>query len=414
MWNLHEQTGKSLKMARNSAQLTFENDVLYRRWGASQGGVYVRASEQTPPNPYLQVPDRDVTTTSGQSLTLVNPAYMARLVHELPGQEGGTRGHITSLRPLRPENKPDEWETAALLVFEKGITEVSSVEKMGDGEYLRLMRPFVTEKACLKCHAAQGYQEGDIRGGISVSVPMAPLRAFEKPMTGNLEMAHAALWMAGLAGIAVSKRGLGKQMMARERAEEDLRASEELARQRLAAIEDLYLGAPVGLCELDCGLRYVHINERLAQMHGYPAAQHLGRTVREMVPGLADAIDPVFRSILETGEPVLGYEVQGETAAQPGVCRTWIESLLPLRNSTGEVSGISIVAEEITERKQAEEQIRRNVEELRVGNEELTRLSQAMVGRELRMVELKAEVNELCSRAGQPQRYPLDFEKEQP
>ena len=116
LWNLCEQENRSLAMAQNSAEITFENDVLYRHWLAKQGGVYVRVSKEVPPNPYLKVPDRDVTTTSGLSLTLVNPAYMARMVNQAAAAAGGSRGHITSLKPLRPENAPDAWEAAALAV----------------------------------------------------------------------------------------------------------------------------------------------------------------------------------------------------------------------------------------------------------------------------------------------------------
>ena len=119
-------------------------------------------------------------TPSDINLTLVNPAYMTRQVHELALEQYGNRGHITSLNPLRPENRADPWETKALCAFEEGVTEVSSLEVIGDLEYFRLMRPMVTEESCLKCHADQGYRVGDIRGGISVSVLMSPLRTIER------------------------------------------------------------------------------------------------------------------------------------------------------------------------------------------------------------------------------------------
>ena len=164
----------------------------------------------------------------------------------------------------------------------------------------------------------------------------------------------------------------------------------------------------MGLCALDRELRYVRINERLAEMHGLSAAQHLGRTVREIVPDLADAVEPQLRQVLATGAPVLDYEVQGETPAQPGVRRTLVESWLPLRDAAGAVTGINVVVEEITDRKRAEEQLQRHAEELRANNEELTRMSRAMVGRELRMVELKREINALYAAAGQPPRYAPD------
>jgi PAS domain S-box-containing protein len=230
LWNLYEQREKILETARNSAQITFENDVLYRRWVAKQGGVYVPASEHTPPNPYLNVPDRDITTSSGLSLTLVNPAYMARQVNQMAAEIHGSQGHITSLNPIRPENGPDPWEAAALKSFERGVKEVSSVERIADEEYMRLMRPFVAEKACLKCHASQGYKEGDIRGGISVSIPMAPLWAIERPFIKKISLAHLLLWIVGIAGIGVSKRGLEKEILARERAEAVLSESADKLR----------------------------------------------------------------------------------------------------------------------------------------------------------------------------------------
>ena len=131
---------------------------------------------------------------------------------------------------------------------------------------------------------------------------------------------------------------------------------------RLLEIEAIYQTAPVGLCVLDADLRYVRINERLAEINGVPAADHIGRTVREVVPHLADAVEPVFRRILETGEPVLDVEVTGETPAQPGVERTWVESWFPLKDSRGHPIGINIVAEEITERKDAERALRESEE----------------------------------------------------
>ena len=138
---------------------------------------------------------------------------------------------------------------------------------------------------------------------------------------------------------------------------EALRESEETARQRLQEIEATYRHAPVGLCVLDSRLRYVRINEHMAEINGIPADAHIGRTLREIVPDLADKAEPALRRIIATGEPVLDLEISGETAARPGVRRTWTESWLPLKDAEGAVIGINIVAEEITDRKRAEEEI---------------------------------------------------------
>ena len=71
-------------MARSEARIAYNKDLVYRRWNASHGGVYVPVSDQTPPNPYLDVPEREITTPSGRLLTLVKPAYMTRQVHAVP------------------------------------------------------------------------------------------------------------------------------------------------------------------------------------------------------------------------------------------------------------------------------------------------------------------------------------------
>lgn len=162
-------------MALIEARSSFNKDLVYRRWATMHGGVYVPPTEKTPPNPYLsEIPRRDVETTDGMKLTLINPAYMTRQVHELGQEQYGIRGHITSLNPIRPENRADSWETKALVAFHAGFEEISSIEIMDGQPFLRFMRPMITEAGCLKCHATQGYKQGDLRGGISVSVPLAP------------------------------------------------------------------------------------------------------------------------------------------------------------------------------------------------------------------------------------------------
>ncbi len=190
------------------ARSSFDKDILYRRWNAAQGGVYARQSDLTPPNPYLSIAERDISTPLGKQLTMVNPAYMTRQVHEMGQKENGIQGHITSLNPIRPENKPDSWERQALKSFERGTKEVSSIEIMDGHSYLRWMKPLITEQGCLACHQQQGYKVGQIRGGISQSVPMSLL---ENVMKGNrraLWTGHIGLWLIGCLFIYYGYRAL--------------------------------------------------------------------------------------------------------------------------------------------------------------------------------------------------------------
>ncbi|MBD3166296.1 DUF3365 domain-containing protein, partial [bacterium] len=199
LWSSHEGEQAAVHAATEAARAQFLKDVLYRRWNTLHGGVYAPVTETTPPNPYLtQVEEREIRTPSGRLLTMINPAYMTRQVHELSEQTVGVHGHITSLHPINPSNKPDEWEKAALQGFETGIDEVVETVEQDGIPYLRLMRPLVTEPSCLKCHAEQGYRTGDIRGGISISVPLAPYQSFAEQQIASIAVGHGILWLLGL------------------------------------------------------------------------------------------------------------------------------------------------------------------------------------------------------------------------
>ncbi len=214
------------------ARTSYMKDLAYRRWNAGHGGVYVPVTADTPPNPHLDVPHRDVRTTDGQALTLVNPAYMTRQVHEQQAATYGLKGHITSLNPIRPANAPDPWEQAALeLMQEQGLKEYHAMEPGPDGGNLRYMRAMITEEPCLKCHAKDGYTLGSVRGGISVSVPMEPLLANSRDLVRTIRWSHLAMWLVGLGIIATGWRLLARQAAMRQ----DLLARARQAQQEAEA-----------------------------------------------------------------------------------------------------------------------------------------------------------------------------------
>ena len=206
-WNWNHLEKSLAGLAESEANAAFQKDVTYRLWAAMQGGVYVPPSDQTPPNPYLlHVPNRDVETADGAALTLVNPAYMTRQVHELGKEKYGLRGHITSLKPMRPENAPDEWEAKALRSFDEGSLKETTRQTFDGQPHFRLMRPLFADPPCLKCHAAQGYAQGDVIGGISVSVPLEAYLVLAGRQRMYLVIAHLFIGALGLAGLGASHR----------------------------------------------------------------------------------------------------------------------------------------------------------------------------------------------------------------
>ena len=202
VWDLSYYHAGARKIAIAQARAYFNKDQAIRHWVTFQGGVYVPATEHTPPNPYLEhVPKRDITDDSDRQLTMMNPAYVLRQINEKFHHMYGVGGHITSLKPLRPENAPDEWEVQALKKFETGSDEITEEVGVNGNPVLRLMRPMVTNQGCLKCHAHQGYKEGDIRGGVSVAIPMDDLYNTSHNHCIILTVGHLALWLLVGTGI---------------------------------------------------------------------------------------------------------------------------------------------------------------------------------------------------------------------
>jgi len=223
-WEVVDNRSFVTANAKAIARASYEKDLAFRRWAAKHGGVYVPATADTPPNPYLQVPERDIVTPTGRALTLMNPAYMTRQVYEIMRQyPDSPQGHITSLNPIRPENAPDAWERKVLALFDTGTTEFSEYQEINGARHFRYMHALKTEKPCLKCHAAQGYREGDVRGGISVTIPVAEL---EQIMHGS-NVTHfviiSIVWGLGMLGIGFSSRTIGRRTRALMESEERYR-----------------------------------------------------------------------------------------------------------------------------------------------------------------------------------------------
>ena len=152
----------------------------------------------------------------------------------------------------------------------------------------------------------------------------------------------------------------------RVRAERRLLLREAAARMQADQIAAIFNAAPVGLAVLDRDLRYVNINERLAEINGISVAGHIGRTTREIVPDLYAQSVEAFNQVL-AGQEVIGVEFTGETPAQPGVVRCWRSKWLPMRDATGKVSGVVLSAEEITNEKATEVALKAS--EARLGRE---------------------------------------------
>ncbi|MDK9716423.1 MAG: ATP-binding protein [Trichlorobacter sp.] len=269
LWNERLIRQQIYDYSRHEATTVINKDLAFRRWATMHGGVYVHPTEQTPPNPWLTVPKRDVVTTDGDKLTLMNPAYMTRQVMSMFGEQFGVKGHITSLLAKNPGNAPDAWERAALLDFEKGADSVNELTTIDGAPYYRLILPMKMEQGCLKCHADTNIPVGGIRGGISAAVPLKPyLQAGESGLRG-VRLAHVGIWLVGMIGITIASAIYLRQQRLSQQAEDDLRAQEAL-------YASLTTASPTGVFQTDLNGACCYVNDRWSAIAGLSLEQARG------------------------------------------------------------------------------------------------------------------------------------------
>ncbi|GAM07770.1 blue-light-activated protein [Geobacter sp. OR-1] len=248
--------------AENEARDYFRLNYYYRAWSARLGGVYAPA-DKVEPNPYLTLPERDLVTTGGKRLTLVNPAYMTRMVFDDIKKSSGDPvvSKLTSLKPTNPVNAPDSWEREALHAFERGAKDQSQITKIDGKPYLRLISRFVTEKPCLKCHAQHGYKQNEVRGGISIAIPLNGYYEGEKQVRSYISAGYLFLWVLGCSGIVYSTRK-------REVYEQQLLANEEKFRTVCDWTQDWeYWADPSG--------KMMYVSPPCEQVTGYSAEEFM-------------------------------------------------------------------------------------------------------------------------------------------
>lgn len=151
--------------------------------------------------------------------------------------------------------------------------------------------------------------------------------------------------------------------VARKRTLDRLRESEERSRRQAGELRTLYETAGVGLAVLDRDLRFVRANRVLAELDGVPLEAHAGRRPDELIPTLGESIVAVARRVLETGEPARDVELTGRTVGDDAP-RTWLCSFVPLLDRSGAAEIISLVVDDVTEIKRAEDRARHQAAEL--------------------------------------------------
>ena len=287
-WNLWQDRSRTMAEAYAEVRANFGKDNAVQRWTASHGGVYVAVTEDQAPVEWLaNVAGRDAVTTDGRALTLLNPSALLR---QLDGTEQrGAAWRITALKYINPANAPDPWERSQLEAFERGDrTDGWTIGELGGRPYLRYLRVMHHEPACDRCHAAFGFQSGEVRGATGINLPLEPYYAHIADGGATLSTSHAVIWLVGLLGLFVAQRRQGEHEAHARAAYQTLADSE--ARHRL-----IVESAAQGFWMIDADRLTLEVNSALCEMLGYTREEMLGRAPTDFAD---EANQAIFRQQL--------------------------------------------------------------------------------------------------------------------
>jgi len=189
-------------------------------------------------------------------------------------------------------------------------------------------------------------------------------------------LGHGKVFERDESGMPMRMTGTQKDITERKTLERELALRE-------ARLNAFFASSPVGLKILDDQLRFVQINEPLAEINGLPARDHIGKTLREVLPEMAPILEPLYQKVLTTGKPILNLEVNGEVPSLPGIVRYWMTSYFPIPGEESRPSGIGAVVVEISDRKRVEAVLQQQV-----SREQLVGAMQERIRRSLNLKEV--------------------------
>ena len=159
-----------IRQAEQQARMLYKQILLTRQWASDHNGLFVLKRKGIAQNPYLDLPT--VTDHDGNEYYMRNPAMITRELSDYADRDGLGHFRVTSLKPLNPDNKPDEFERQSMELFNEGLNEQIAVTESQHGRLVRFTAPLEVKKSCLGCHAQHGYSMGDIRGALSITIPI--------------------------------------------------------------------------------------------------------------------------------------------------------------------------------------------------------------------------------------------------
>ena len=409
-WNLYDDRRERNQLALQAAR-TFLTQIRHMRtWNAQHGGIYVPVTDTLLPNPYLDDPQRDLETTEGIRLTKINPAYMTRQLSEIAEKSNEVQFHITSLNPIRPENKPFSWERPWLENFTQSTDEASGFAREGNSTVFRYMAPMSISRPCLPCHAQQGYELGDIRGGISISIPVHQAQV-NWIMVGS----HALAMLAGSAmllffgfrlsassqQLLASNTSLRQEIQERQKTQKKLHTAHGMLEQRVLnrtrelsevnrqlnkkihqrermkealtmiynEFYQLFNSAPDGMLVIDNQFQILRVNKAFIALCGLEEGDIIGRKCHAIFWG--ETCNRSGCPLVQIQGGKKRIEMETVKTLKDGTRLPCITTATPFLEPDGVKNGVVMVVKDISERKIAEQELTESASQLRRSNQAL-------------------------------------------
>ena len=338
-----------LDSLRQQAASYYDLIVRVRRWSADYGGVYVEKKVGMAANVYLQEVgvEAEKETVDGSILLLKNPALITREISKILSDTSKIEFHITSLQLLNKENAPDDFEQRALKKFADGEKEFWELERRDSGSVFRYMAPLLFEQSCDKCHYQFDYNPGDIRGGISVSIPFG--KTEEEMALNRLSIVGLSLLTLALllGSTYVMLNHLDEKLEAAQQALLDASIRDELTglhnrRYLMSRLNEEFerarrKGTALGVLMMDVD-HFKAVNDK----YGHPVGDEVLRSIGQTLAGMLREYDIGGRYGGEEFAVVLAEMTPADMVKLAERIRETIEQLDQHGNATGIHVTISI------------------------------------------------------------------------
>lgn len=344
--NIEDQKNRTLEIVQQIALSNFNKDQAYRLWATSHGGVYVPPTEKTPPSPWMaHIKNRDIQTVDGVKFTLMNPAYMLREMMDDYSKLYGIKGRISGIVYLNENNKATQWEEKAIRSFEKGASEASEIVYQNGEEFFNLMKPMIMNEGCQKCHGHLGFKNGEVRGGVGVSVPMKSYRASEYILTRNMTFAHGIVWIIGAMALLFVGYKTKQQLIEREKDLDELKISSLVFEN---TIDSILITNAEGTI--------LRVNDALLKLTGYISEELIGQNPKIFKSNHHD--EAFYKKLWETILKKGFWE--GEIYNKKKTQEIFItkQSISVVYDSSNQIKYIISISRDITQQKNSEERIK--------------------------------------------------------